>query len=98
VEEVTPYIIVDGQRITPVGWPPRSDLSIAERKGAQALAFEVVDRVTISREAREKCRCLDAIVETDSTISENLSNKSKITTTPALIYLPKQRVNEPILD
>jgi hypothetical protein len=90
VEDVAPYIVVDGQRISPIGWPPRSDLSIAERKGSDTLAFEVIDRVTISREARDKCRRLEAMVATDSPISENLSNQSKITTKPALIYLPKQ--------
>jgi len=88
--DVAPYIIVDGQRISPIGWSPQSDLSIAERKGSEELTFEVVDRVTISREALEKCRCLEALVATDSPISDNLSNKSKITTKPALTYLPKQ--------
>jgi hypothetical protein len=54
--DVAPYIIVDNQKITPIGWSPRSGSVSDGRKGFEADPFGVVDRVTISREAREKSR------------------------------------------
>lgn len=87
--DVTPYIIVDNQRISPIGWP-RPDSATIEQKGSQAQTFGIVDRVTISREAREKSRCLEASVATDSPTPENLPNKSPLVTRSVLTYSPKQ--------
>lgn len=49
-----PYIIVDNRRIAPIERLPRSDAATDDRRGREAQPFGVVDRVTISREAREQ--------------------------------------------
>ena len=51
-----PYIIVDGHKFAPILRIPQRvavPLGLAER---EAPPFGVVDQVTISRAAREKCR------------------------------------------
>ncbi len=50
----TPYIIVDNRKISPIERPVRPNSATAERKGREAHAFGVVDRVTLSKEARER--------------------------------------------
>lgn len=88
--DTPPYIFVDNQRISPIGWSPRSDSATIERKGPEEQIFGIVDKVTISREAREKSRCLEEFAKVDSSTPENLSNKSSVVTSPVLAYSPKQ--------
>ena len=72
----TPYIFVDNQKIFPIERSPRPDGASAERKGIEKDAFGVVDRVTISRKARETYRCCAARSGTDSPVFTDLSNQS----------------------
>ncbi len=50
----TPYIIVDNRKIAPIERSPRPNSATDGRKGPEEQTFGVVDRVTISSEAREK--------------------------------------------
>ena len=52
----TPYIIVDNQRIQPISRTPRPNPAGGGTQDPQDQNFGVVDRVTISREGREKAR------------------------------------------
>jgi hypothetical protein len=73
VVDVTPYIIVDNQRISPVGWSPRTGSASTEQKGSEDQTFGVVDRVTISSEAREKSKWYEAQVISDSPTPKDLT-------------------------
>ena len=88
--EFTPYIIVNDQRIFPIEWSPRSDSATAERKGQEERTFGVVDRVTISAEAREKYRWHAAQAGTDSPIPDYPSNNAPDASVPLLAYSPKR--------
>ena len=88
--DVTPYIIVNNQKISPIEWSPRSVLATAERKGNEAQPFGVVDRVTISTVARETSRRYAAQAGTKSPAPEDLPNQLPVGTTPLLSYSPKQ--------
>ena len=85
----TPYIIVDNQKISPIERSARPHSPTAERKGREEQAFGVVDRVTISREAREKAKYQTAHPEADPPAIEDLSIKQP-THSPLLTYSPKQ--------
>ena len=50
----TPYIIVDNRKIPPLERSPRLKSATADRPRREEQTFGVVDRVTISREARER--------------------------------------------
>lgn len=63
--DTTPYIFVDNQRISPIGWSRRSDSATIEREGPEEQIFGIVDRVTISREAREKSRIQESFTKVD---------------------------------
>lgn len=52
----TPYIIVDNQKIAPIAWTPRAASAADDKPGHEERPFGIVDRVTISKEAREKSR------------------------------------------
>ncbi|BBO67682.1 hypothetical protein DSCA_16120 [Desulfosarcina alkanivorans] len=51
-----PYIVVDNQIILPVGRIRRPGPSAGDPESQKQPDFGVVDRVTISRQARQKCR------------------------------------------
>jgi hypothetical protein len=86
----TPYIIVDNQKISPIERAPRSDSPTADRKEPEEHTFGVVDRVTISREAREKSMQPSDHAEADPLALEARSKKPTATH-PQLTYSPKQR-------
>jgi hypothetical protein len=90
VADVTPFIIVNNQRISPIEWSPQSDLATAERKGNEAQPFGVVDRLTISTEARETYRWYAAQAGTESPNPEDMPNQLPVGTTPLLAYSPRQ--------
>ena len=71
----TPYIIVDNRKISPIERPVRPNSATAERKSREEQTFGVVDRVTISSEAREKARHQPTHAETDPPSLEKLSKK-----------------------
>jgi hypothetical protein len=84
----TPYIIVDNRKISPIQQSPRPDSATADRPRRGEETFGVVDRVTISREAREKS--MQPPTEANPPALENPS-KEPPTTHPRLTYSPKQR-------
>ena len=88
--EFTPYIIVNDQRFFPIEWSPRSGSATAERKGQEERTFGVVDRVTISAEAREKYRWHVAQAGTDSPTPDDPLNNAPDVSVPLLAYLPKR--------
>jgi hypothetical protein len=90
VADVTPYIIVNHQRISPIESSQRSASAMAERKGHEEQPFGVVDRVTISTEARETSRWYAAQAETVSPAPKELPDKSPVGTLPLLAYSPRQ--------
>ena len=59
----TPYIIVDNRKIAPLYRVTTPGSVSAERPNRKDQPFGVVDRVTISREAIEKCRQLQRMGE-----------------------------------
>lgn len=85
----TPYIIVDNQKIRPIGWSPRPDHSTDDRNRREWQAFGVVDRVSISREARQKFKQTQSDEATPSTL-KYLPQKPQATATALLTYSPKQ--------
>lgn len=87
--DALPYIIVDNQRISPIGRSQRSDSATAGRSGDEEQTFGVVDRVTISTEAREKYRYHLSQARADSPTPDDRSNKSPVTHRPLLAYSPK---------
>ena len=88
--DVSPYIIVDNQRISPVGGSPRSDSAAAGPKGREAQPFGIVDRVSISRKAREQFKRLETHVGNDLPIPDDRSNKAPVAIRPLLAYSPKK--------
>jgi hypothetical protein len=86
---VKPYIIVDNHKISPIGWTSRPVVIPADRDGLEALEFGVVDRVTISREAREKYRCHQARTGLDPPALEDWSRKAPAVNLPLLTYSSK---------
>ena len=88
--EFTPYIIVNEQRIFPMEWSAQSGSATAERKGQEERTFGVVDRVTISAEAREKYRWHAAQAGTDSSTPDDPLNNAPDASVPLLAYSPKR--------
>ena len=84
----TPYIIVDNRKISPIQQSPRPDSATADRPRREEETFGVVDRVTISREAREKAKYRTAHPEADPPAIEDLS-KQPPTNRPLLTYSPQ---------
>ena len=93
----TPYIIVDNQKIAPIERSPRVKLKAQGRTRREEQPFGVVDRVTISSEAREKARNhhthAGAIPQapTHSQVIKDLSPKPRTVNIPLLTYPPKPR-------
>ncbi len=56
----TPYIIVDNKKIYPLVSPANFSPKIENREVNECQDFGVVDRVTISKEARDKSRLYQA--------------------------------------
>lgn len=83
----TPYIIVDNRKIAPIERSPRPDSATDGPKDREGQTFGVVDRVTISSEAREKS--MQPPVETGPPALHGPSKK--IANHPTrLTYSPKQ--------
>ncbi len=59
----TPYIIVDNRKIAPLNRVTTPGSVSAEKQNREDPPFGVVDRVTISSEAIEKCRQMQRIGE-----------------------------------
>jgi hypothetical protein len=89
--DVTPYIIVDNKKVSPIGWSTTSGSATEKRKESEVQEFGIVDRVTISKEAREKSRWYQAQTGFNSPANEGLPNKSSIPTRLLLTNSAKQR-------
>jgi len=90
VVDTIPYIIVDNQKISPIERSPRSDSATAWQKGYEKQTFGIVDRVTISTQARQQYRNHLSQASVDVPTPEALSNKSPVPRPPLLAYSPKQ--------
>jgi hypothetical protein len=86
-------MLVNNQRIPPIGSSQRSDSATAERKGHERPPFGVVDRVTISTEAREASRWYAAHAGAVSPAPKTLPNKSSVGTIPLLTFSPEETDN-----
>ena len=86
----TPYIIIDNQKISPIGRLPRSNSATADPTRRDEPTYGVVDRVTISKEAREKSRQLSTQTEAAPPAFEDLSLKSPTPDSLLLTYSPQR--------
>jgi hypothetical protein len=86
----TPYIIVDNRKIAPIERSSRPDSAAVDHKGQEEQTFGVVDRVTLSSEAREKYR--QHAIETDPPALEDPSLKPA-TSRPRLTHHPRSGGN-----
>lgn len=85
----TPYIIVDNQKLSPIGRSPRSGSATGDTAKREEQTFGVVDRVTLSREGREKS--MQKPVHTEAvTDLKNLPTRAADTVTDLLTYSPKK--------
>lgn len=84
----TPYIIVDNQKIQPISRSPRPDSASGNADQRQEQNFGVVDRVTISREGREKAR-QQANLEEQQPLLDNRPEQLTNNRYPLLTYSPK---------
>lgn len=93
----TPYIIVDDLKIAPIGRSPQLNSEAENRARWEERPFGVVDRVTISSEARVKARYHQAHAEAEPWALANpqaLNDQPKQLQTvniPLLTYPPKPR-------
>ena len=85
-----PYIIVDNQKISPIGSPTCVDSETSGWSGQKNQPFGVVDRVTISREALEKSKWYQTQSELTVQDLKDLSKKQSTTPIPLLTYSPKK--------
>jgi hypothetical protein len=87
----TPYIIVDNHKIAPIRRASKMNPAPAERPNREDRPFGVVDRVTISRQAMEKYRQLQAQVDAEPSVCTYLSRKLRSATIPLLTDSSKKR-------
>lgn len=85
-----PYIIVDNQIIQPISRSPRPDSAAGRTDKEQEQNFGVVDRVTLSREGREKSR-LKVNDDAQQPLLENRPQGLTYGRHPMLTYSPKSR-------
>jgi hypothetical protein len=83
----TPYIIVDNQKISPIARVQHRERSPDATDEPNAASFGVVDRVTISDEARARAE----LARTDRTPPDQDQVESVLTSAPLLTYSPKRR-------
>ena len=86
----TPFIIVDNQKLSPIGRAPRPGPATDRRTRQEERPFGVIDRVTISREAREKSMQQPAQPKASSPTLEGLSINPHTATTVRLTYSQKK--------
>jgi len=87
----TPYLIVDNQKIAPLHRVSKLHSASAEKPNRDDRPFGVVDRVTISGEAMEKYRQLQAQVEAEPPTLTSPFGKPWTSTIPRLTDSPKKR-------
>ena len=90
--DVTPYIIVDNKRISPVGWSTPSGSASEKKKEGGEQEFGIVDRVTISKEARDKFRLFQDEMGDEPAAVVGPPDKPAISIRSLLTYSPKQKI------
>lgn len=87
----TPYLIVDNQKLSPIGRINRIDPESRSRSTIDRQIFDVIDRVTISKEARQLSEQIlaDGLLSHPSSALLPLPDLSMQTSTPLLTYSPK---------
>lgn len=85
----TPYIIVDNRKISPIERSPQSNSATAGRHPREEQTFGVIDRVTISGEARERSMQQHARAEAVPADLYDPTGKAS-TSTRLLTYSPKR--------
>jgi hypothetical protein len=86
-----PYITVDNRKIAPLYRVSKPYSASDGTPGRDDRPFGVVDRITISGEAMEKYRQLQAQVEADPPALTVSSGKTRTSTVPLLTDSPKMR-------
>lgn len=85
----TPYIIVDNRKISPIERSPQSTSATVDRPTREEQTFGIVDRVTISNEARVRSQRQQAPIDSVPEALEARHQKLPITS-PLLTYAPKR--------
>lgn len=87
----TPYLIVDNQRLSPVGRISRIDRTFRSRTAVEREIVDVVDRVSISKEARRKAKQMLAEKSSASPSHHRLPSPRQFTkaSNVLLTYSPK---------
>ena len=86
--DIKPYIIVDNEKIYPVEEPTRIGSATDKQKENENQESDIVDRVTISKEAMAKSRWYQSQTGFSSPTSERQKNKSSVPNGSLLIYSP----------
>lgn len=86
-----PYIIVDNRKIAPIQPAPRAARPAGDRKKPDEHPFGVVDRVTISNEARERFRQQNISTTRRSIIHTDRSDDTRVPPSRLLTYFPGQK-------
>ncbi len=85
----TPYIIVDNQKISPIERLQHRERLPNATDEPHAASFGVVDRVTISDEARARAR--EELARSARTPPDQDPAGGVLTSAPLLTYSPKRR-------
>jgi hypothetical protein len=87
----TPYIIVDNQIIPPIERSSPAQSAGDEPPAQKEQPFGVIDRVTISKQARERCRQQADLTKADSTNIEDRKQIPPLSSSP-LTDSPHRRI------
>jgi hypothetical protein len=86
-----PIIIVDNRKLTPISRITRGAAFSGKRSDETSVPFGVVDRVTISKAAREKYRESQSVVAEGLPAPQRSYPEQKTITYDAAANLPKKR-------
>lgn len=85
---VTPYIIVDNKKLSPIGRTTAVGCATDDSETRCEPDFGIVDRVTISRAAREKSKLMHAHACDESTVNRGESHALSLPKRSLLTYSP----------
>jgi hypothetical protein len=91
MDDKTPIIIVDNRELTPISRIARGKPASEKRSDEKNAPFGVVDRVTISKAARDKYQAVQAAAAEDSPNPRLSRPEQKTITYDAMANLPKKR-------
>ena len=90
IDDNTPYIVVDNRKIAPIRRITHKDPLAHGRQSADERPFGVVDRVTISKAAREKLRQMESSEDNDAAAKTLPNEKSETLVLPFFSTPPKR--------